>query len=319
MTDSTTQPRITPNPDGGVILHLPDVTHIDTQVWSADVGLTDAGLAALRALMAGQAPSIDQTAADVRDQVLHAIDFAYTTGVLGYSTPEELLAAYDASRVPASVDRAAPAAWVDGHPQLEAIAAAVWEHCGRSDSGTCVEDDPRNIAVAVLSAVLPTAVDQAAPWLDAAAECNKAGGIYSERGANDAADVAFALMETFLRKAGQAEYVATPCSGPVPCEDGGEPCDVHERLMGHAEGDHELCAPNCGEPWLRRLADETQPTEAGRGCAHCGQPISRVTGTLAAWWVHAPGGNTVCNPQQAASSPRATPKQAAGARQDGEA
>ncbi|MFD5910274.1 hypothetical protein ACFWHL_16305 [Streptomyces massasporeus] len=46
----------------------------------------------------------------------------------------------------------APTDWVDGHPQLEAIAAAVWEKCGRSDSGMCVEDDPRNIAVAALAA-----------------------------------------------------------------------------------------------------------------------------------------------------------------------
>ncbi|MFF8100110.1 hypothetical protein ACF07S_10095 [Streptomyces sp. NPDC016640] len=58
----THQTRITPNPDGGVILHLPDVTYIDTQVWSADVGLTDAGLTALRALLAGQAPATDKTA-----------------------------------------------------------------------------------------------------------------------------------------------------------------------------------------------------------------------------------------------------------------
>jgi hypothetical protein len=63
MTDQT---RITPNPDGGVILHLPDVTYIDTQVWSVDVGLTDAGVEALRALLAassaGQAPATDRAA-----------------------------------------------------------------------------------------------------------------------------------------------------------------------------------------------------------------------------------------------------------------
>jgi hypothetical protein len=56
----------------------------------------------------------------------------------------------------------APADWIDGHPQLEAIAAAVWERCGRSDSGGCVEDDPRNIAVAALAAVLPASADRAA-------------------------------------------------------------------------------------------------------------------------------------------------------------
>jgi hypothetical protein len=45
---------------------------------------------------------------------------------------------------------------------LEAIAIAVWERCGRSDSGTCVEDDPRNIAVAALAAVPPAPTDRAA-------------------------------------------------------------------------------------------------------------------------------------------------------------
>ncbi|MFD9368802.1 hypothetical protein ACFWA6_14010 [Streptomyces sp. NPDC060020] len=44
----TEPPRIIPNPDGGVILHLPNVTHLDTQVWSVDIGLTHDDLAALR-------------------------------------------------------------------------------------------------------------------------------------------------------------------------------------------------------------------------------------------------------------------------------
>jgi hypothetical protein len=54
----------------------------------------------------------------------------------------------------------APTDWIDGHPQLEAIAAAVWEKCGRSDSGLII-DDPRNIAVAALAAVLPAPADRA--------------------------------------------------------------------------------------------------------------------------------------------------------------
>jgi len=64
--------------------------------------------------------------------------------------------------------------------------------------------------------------------------------------------------------------------------------------------------------WLRRMADETPAAEVqSKSCVHCGQPVSRVIGTLTAWWVHAPGGNTVCHPEQAGSSPRATPKPAA--------
>ena len=120
----------------------------------------------------------------------------------------------------------------------------------------------------VYGAPVPPRADRAAAWLDAASECNKAGGAYAERGSNDAAGAAFALMEKFLMEAGKAEYVATPCSAPDYCEDGGEPCSVHERLMGHAEGDHELCAPDCGEPWMRRMADETQPAEA-HACGNC--------------------------------------------------
>ncbi|HET9382566.1 MAG TPA: nucleoside triphosphate pyrophosphohydrolase [Streptomyces sp.] len=59
---------------------------------------------------------------------------------------------------------------------------------------------------------------------------------------------------------------------------------------------------------------ETPAENEAEHCAHCGRAISRVTGTLAAWWVHNPGGNTICDPQQAANSPRATPP--AAGRQD---
>jgi hypothetical protein len=37
------------------------------------------------------------------------------------------------------------AAWVDGDPLMEAIAAAVWKHC-RTEGTSLVVDDPRNIA-----------------------------------------------------------------------------------------------------------------------------------------------------------------------------
>ncbi|MFC7817598.1 hypothetical protein ACFUTR_23490 [Streptomyces sp. NPDC057367] len=44
----------------------------------------------------------DQTA-PLREQLLDALDFSYCQG-LGYATPEELLAAYDASRAPGDWD-----------------------------------------------------------------------------------------------------------------------------------------------------------------------------------------------------------------------
>ena len=63
-----------------------------------------------------------------------------------------------------SADQApAPTDWIDGHPQLEAIAAGVWERC-RTEDTSLVVDDPRNIAVAAYAAVLamlPPAADRA--------------------------------------------------------------------------------------------------------------------------------------------------------------
>jgi hypothetical protein len=89
----------------------------------------------------------------------------------GPITPDALKTdAAPAVQAPAA-DRAVPTDRVDGHPQLEAIAAAVWERCGRSDSSMCVEDDPRNIAVAALAAlaaVLPAPTNRATVLQEAA-------------------------------------------------------------------------------------------------------------------------------------------------------
>lgn len=54
-------PTITPDPDlaGVSVLHLPDIVHLDTQVWAADIGLNDSALEALRLHLAG-----DQTFAE---------------------------------------------------------------------------------------------------------------------------------------------------------------------------------------------------------------------------------------------------------------
>jgi hypothetical protein len=51
-----------------------------------------------------------------------------------------------------TIDQTPPAVWIDGDPLMEAIAAAVWERCERSDSGLVI-DDPRNIAAAAVAAV----------------------------------------------------------------------------------------------------------------------------------------------------------------------
>jgi hypothetical protein len=48
------RPHITPNPNGdGVILHLPNINYLDTQAWSADVGLSHSNLAALHTALDG--------------------------------------------------------------------------------------------------------------------------------------------------------------------------------------------------------------------------------------------------------------------------
>ncbi|WP_199572695.1 hypothetical protein [Streptomyces murinus] len=46
------------------------------------------------------------------------------------------------------------AVWIDGDPLMEAIAAAVWEHC-RTEGTSTVADDPRNIAAVVAAVVSP--------------------------------------------------------------------------------------------------------------------------------------------------------------------
>jgi hypothetical protein len=117
-------------------------------------------------------------------------------------------------------------------------------------------------------AVLPASVDRATVLREAADDCDEAGAAYTAQALNDHAGGAFALMEHFLRKANEAEYVATPCS-VGGCEPGGEPCSTHERLMAHGEGDHELCGDECRttEGELRRVAAETRTDNQTQGAA----------------------------------------------------
>ncbi|MFB7592380.1 hypothetical protein [Streptomyces sp. NPDC056169] len=57
--------------------------------------------------------------------------------------------------------------WQDGDPYLEAIAAAVWEHCEKQHGSGIVIDDPRNIAEAVAATSRAAAFDEAADAIDA--------------------------------------------------------------------------------------------------------------------------------------------------------
>ncbi|MFF9287567.1 hypothetical protein [Streptomyces griseosporeus] len=158
---------------------------------------------------------------------------------------------------------------------LDAIEARIDAYRKHRDLGfACCSAHPVANAVPAMAAEIrrlraELAKVRIAVLREVADECDEAGGKYAARALNDHASGAFTLMETFQRMANEAEYVATPCDPMVPCEDGGEPCHTHERLMAHGEGDHELCGPNCA-----------QPTAA---VAHVVADDSDDPGTLPAW------------------------------------
>jgi hypothetical protein len=150
--------------------------------------------------------------------------------------------------------------WIDGHPQLEAIAAAVWEKCERSDSGLVV-DDPRNIAVAVLAAVLPPPADRAAVYREAA---DVAERLMDERYGPDCSygvggrDVARELR----RLADEAQQQPAECR--CTCS---HPADVHS-VYG--------CEDDCGCEWMPK----PKPMNPWRilGIADCPTPKSHNWG-----------------------------------------
>lgn len=118
-----------------------------------------------------------------------------------------------------------------------------------------------------------------------------------------------------------------------------DPAAVRARTLAEAADWLEAWRPEFFERWavaerdryeggvddaateLRRLTGETPADTAAQAvsCAHCGNTIRRITGTLTAWWVHIPGGQAMCQPWKPARSTRATPKPAAGAQQETEA
>jgi len=155
---------------------------------------------------------------------------------------------------------------------------------------------------------------------EAVEQLHQTGAVYA-LGAGEAGRIADAVLAVLSEAADRAAVLreeadridATRADFPIAVQNGITWATAELRR-------HATECPQCGTTGacnggpcpLRRMADETATTGTQpESCAHCGQPISRVTGTLAAWWVHDPGGNTVCHPEQAASSPRATPKSAA--------
>ncbi len=98
---------------------------------------------------------------NLRNNLLHAIDFAYVTGVLGYGTPEELLAAYDASRLPQPSDQAAPTPCT---AYIENAHSYGRQHCVRPAEHTDSDAGPRT--------------DHASPPIADAGCAGQAGRIY---------------------------------------------------------------------------------------------------------------------------------------------
>jgi hypothetical protein len=166
-----------------------------------------------------------------------------------------------------AADAAAPSTPADQTALRDRIADIATPFLANFSGGEAARVNAGEIAAAVL-AVLPEPADRAALLREVADICDEAGAVYTSKALNDHADGAYALMERFLRKADEAEYVATPCS-VGGCEPGGEPCTTHERLMAHAEGDHDLCEPDCGTS-PSRMADEAQQPETRKACG-CGQ------------------------------------------------
>lgn len=211
------------------------------------------------------APTADRLRADL----LHALDFAYCTSA-GYETPEQMLDAYDAARAaerPAPADRAAEVEELRATvAQLRAeVAKEKWAR-GEGREATArlraevkhLQDDALNLRAerAELRDLLRAEGARAADAIqreevaeqavleapaDRAAVLREAADRLDRLGLRDLA------TRELRRMADEAEYVATPCSEPVHCKDGEEFCEVHERLVSHQEGCHELCAPGCDD------------------------------------------------------------------------
>ncbi|WP_190098630.1 hypothetical protein [Streptomyces griseoflavus] len=219
-----------------------------------------------------------EPADDIRDQLLHAIDHAYTRGVLGYGTPEELLAAYDTSRsTPA--DRAALRNRITTAVEQLYQTGAVYA-LGAGEAG--------RIADAVL-AVLPEPTDRAAVlrWAADAIDATFTGpGLdrYTRYGA-----------DLLRRMADETATTETPCTCFVINEGGVHAGSCAKRAgetpaassVQHAPGKAIRC-PACrakgytvclDEPAAGARQDEAQPDFtspiAGRievrdPCPYCG-------------------------------------------------
>jgi hypothetical protein len=191
--------------------------------WIVQPGMPAVRCPGTAAAPAGQAPAaVDE----ISEQVLHGLDFNYVAS-LGYGTPEELLAAYDASRTPAPAP--APAG------QAEAVLRVV-----ETALGDTLVASARDEALAGIAAVLHAApVDQAAEVERLRLQNERMrhelevmyGGAFDSPDRSRPADRAAVLRDA-------AERIDATFTGPG--------IDRYTRY---------------GADLLRRVADETQPAE----------------------------------------------------------
>jgi hypothetical protein len=290
---------------------------------------------------------------EIRAQLLHAIDHAYTTGVLGYTSPEDLLAAYDNSRTPATSRAAALERVRALHQPMQRGPFTICAHCsGWDGEWRCrgVVTDYPCPTISALPAAKPA--DRAAlreriaaaiyernnpgyQWADAHPDDRLAYGF-------DADAVLAVLPEPTDRTAvlREADWIVEHCPDHGCVEPSTEVChcEIADRLRRKAEecpecGDSGAC--NGGPCPLRRMADETatetpQPRRgdafeqwlkarrdewAPEGC----QPWQILDQTLEEYRLHAdtgtPLGEHVCE-GKAVGDCECLEQPAAGARQD---
>ena len=180
------------------------------------------------------------------------------------------------------------AAWIDGDPLMEVIAVTLWERCARDDEDMpqLVCDDPRTIAAfaaavarahAAASAVVAVAVpptgqtalrDRIAAALLAhikwatVSETQPYDGLTSLLAANefDLADAVLAVLPPPADRAAvlreEAALIRAHCPDHLDSDS--------------AEGAWMACHCDVADDMLRRLVDETQPSEApAHSCGNC--------------------------------------------------
>ncbi|MFJ6066546.1 hypothetical protein ACIQHU_26320 [Streptomyces tendae] len=184
-------------------------------------------------------PTTDRSA--LREQLLNALDFSYCQGV-GYATPEELLAAYDADRTPA--DQTAP------RETAEAVLAAV-----ETALGDTLVPSARAEALAGIAAVLPATTDQTADRADWDAMAERTGRL--RKTTKELLDRAEELEARVAQLSVDRAAVLREAADIAEAQRQFEPAYGARKSAQVSEnvGILRVAAE------LRRMADETQPAE----------------------------------------------------------